>query len=345
MPSFRAINPNGKVPAITDTEGPDGHEARVFDSTAILIYLAEKSGKFLGKAGDRPELLSWLMFIASGLGPFSGQAVHFQFAAPEGLDYAVNRFRREAERHYKVLDEHLEGRTYLVGETFTIADISAWGWLDRASRVHKDDEDPLAAFPNLKRLFETVDARPAVARARAIGKDHPFKRINDEETRRALFPSNFPPAANMTDSSEYIPPKVWTWDKASGGTFANVNRPIAGATHEKELPVGKHPMQLYSLGTPNGQKVTILLEELLALGHSGAEYDAWLIKIGDGDQFGSGFVEINPNSKIPALTDRGGPNPIRVFESGAILMHLAEKFGAFLPAGPAARAETLSWLF
>jgi GST-like protein len=149
----------------------------------------------------------------------------------------------------------------------------------------------------------------------------------------------------MTDSTDYVPPKVWTWDKASGGTFANINRPIAGATHEKELPIGKHPLQLYSLGTPNGQKVTIMLEELLALGHGGAEYDAWLIKIGDGDQFGSGFVEANPNSKIPALVDRSGPNPIRVFESGAILMHLAEKFGAFLPTEPAARAETLSWLF
>jgi GST-like protein len=149
----------------------------------------------------------------------------------------------------------------------------------------------------------------------------------------------------MTDTPDYVPPKVWTWDKASGGTFANINRPIAGATHEKDLPVGKHPMQLYSLGTPNGQKVTILLEELLALGHSGAEYDAWLIKIGEGQQFGSGFVAANPNSKIPALVDRSGPQPIRVFESGAILMHLAEKFGAFLPTEPAARAETLSWLF
>ncbi|WP_100962774.1 glutathione-dependent disulfide-bond oxidoreductase [Bosea sp. FBZP-16] len=149
----------------------------------------------------------------------------------------------------------------------------------------------------------------------------------------------------MTESTDYVPPKVWTWDKASGGTFASINRPIAGATHEKELPVGKHPMQLYSLGTPNGQKVTIMLEELLALGHSGAEYDAWLIKIGDGDQFGSGFVEVNPNSKIPALMDRSGAQPIRIFESGAILMHLAEKFGAFLPTQAAARAETLSWLF
>ncbi|SFI87683.1 GST-like protein [Bosea sp. OK403] len=149
----------------------------------------------------------------------------------------------------------------------------------------------------------------------------------------------------MTDKTDYVPPKVWTWDKASGGTFANINRPIAGATHEKALPIGKHPLQLYSLGTPNGQKVTIMLEELLALGVAGAEYDAWLIKISDGDQFGSGFVEVNPNSKIPALMDRSGPTPIRIFESGAILMHLAEKFGAFLPAEPAARAETFSWLF
>ena len=149
----------------------------------------------------------------------------------------------------------------------------------------------------------------------------------------------------MTDNPEYVPPRVWTWGKASGGQFASINRPTAGPTHDKELPVGKHPLQLYSMGTPNGQKVTIMLEELLALGHEGAEYDAWLIKIGDGDQFGSGFVAINPNSKIPALVDRSGPNPIRIFESGAILMHLAEKFGAFLPTEPAMRAETLSWLF
>jgi GST-like protein len=149
----------------------------------------------------------------------------------------------------------------------------------------------------------------------------------------------------MTGSSEYTPPKVWTWDKANGGAFANINRPVSGATHEKELPVGKHPLQLYSLGTPNGVKVTVMLEELLALGHSGAEYDAWLIKIGDGDQFGSGFVAVNPNSKIPALMDRSGPKPIRVFESGAILMYLAEKFGVFLPTEAAARAECLSWLF
>ncbi|KRP54758.1 glutathione-dependent disulfide-bond oxidoreductase [Pseudomonas poae] len=146
----------------------------------------------------------------------------------------------------------------------------------------------------------------------------------------------------MTD---YQPPKVWTWDAENGGTFASTNRPIAGATHDKALPVGKHPLQLYSLATPNGQKVTILLEELLALGHSGAEYDAWLIKIGDGDQFGSGFVAVNPNSKIPALMDHSGPTPIRIFESGAILQYLAEKFGALLPTAPAARAECLSWLF
>ena len=149
----------------------------------------------------------------------------------------------------------------------------------------------------------------------------------------------------MSDAPDYKPPKVWTWNKASGGRFANINRPIAGPTSEKELPVGKHPLQLYSLGTPNGQKVTIMLEELLALGHKGAEYDAWLIKIGEGEQFGSGFVAINPNSKIPALMDRSGPNPVRVFESGAILLYLAEKFGALVPTESAKRAECLSWLF
>lgn len=149
----------------------------------------------------------------------------------------------------------------------------------------------------------------------------------------------------MTDTPQYTPPKVWTWDKANGGAFASINRPIAGATHDKDLPVGKHPLQLYSLGTPNGQKVTIMLEELLALGHKGAEYDAWLIRINEGDQFGSGFVDVNPNSKIPALMDRSGDKPVRVFESGAILMYLAEKFGAFLPTAQPARAEALSWLF
>jgi GST-like protein len=149
----------------------------------------------------------------------------------------------------------------------------------------------------------------------------------------------------MTESSEYTPPKVWSWNKENGGRFANINRPIAGATHEKALPIGRHPLQLYSLATPNGVKVTVMLEELLELGHKGAEYDAWLIRIGEGDQFGSGFVGVNPNSKIPALMDHSGPKPVRVFESGAILMHLAEKFGAFLPAGGGARAECLSWLF
>jgi len=149
----------------------------------------------------------------------------------------------------------------------------------------------------------------------------------------------------MDDSSRYTPATVWTWNKDNGGRFANINRPIAGATHDKELPVGRHPLQLYSLATPNGVKVTVMLEELLAAGHSGAEYDAWLIRINEGDQFGSGFVAVNPNSKIPALLDRSGPEPVRVFESGAILLHLAEKFGAFLPAGGTARAECLSWLF
>jgi GSH-dependent disulfide-bond oxidoreductase len=150
---------------------------------------------------------------------------------------------------------------------------------------------------------------------------------------------------DMNDSSLYTPPAVWSWNKESGGRFANINRPIAGPTHDKELPVGRHPLQLYSLGTPNGVKVTVMLEELLALGHAGAEYDAWLIRINEGQQFGSGFVGVNPNSKIPALLDRSGPIPLRVFESGAILLHLAEKFGAFLPTTQPARAECLSWLF
>ena len=149
----------------------------------------------------------------------------------------------------------------------------------------------------------------------------------------------------MSDEPGYVPPKVWTWNKANGGKFANINRPIAGATHDRELPTGRHPLQLYSLATPNGQKVTIFLEELLALGHTGAEYDAWVVNIGEGDQFGSGFVGINPNSKIPALLDRSGPEPVRVFESGAILLYLAEKFGALVPKEGAARAEVLSWLF
>jgi GSH-dependent disulfide-bond oxidoreductase len=190
-PEFRAINPNGKVPAIVDTDGPGGAEARVFDSTAILLYLAEKTGQFLGAPDDRPELLSWLMFVATGVGPFSGQAVHFQYAAPEGLEYAVNRYRREIERHYRVLDRHLAGRDYIVGAGYTVVDMSAWGWLDRAGRVLKGEAAPLAAFPNLRRWFELVDARPAAARARLVGQDHTFKRVNDEQAKRALFPSNY----------------------------------------------------------------------------------------------------------------------------------------------------------
>jgi GST-like protein len=149
----------------------------------------------------------------------------------------------------------------------------------------------------------------------------------------------------MSDTTPYIPPKVWTPPESNGGRFANINRPVAGPTHEKPLPVGKHPLQLYSLGTPNGVKVTVMLEELLALGHSGAEYDAWLIRINQGEQFGSGFVAANPNSKIPVMVDHSGPQPVRVFESGAILLYLAEKFGAFVPTDPALRAECMSWLF
>ncbi len=148
----------------------------------------------------------------------------------------------------------------------------------------------------------------------------------------------------MTEPQAYIPPKIWTWNKPNGGQFASINRPIAGPTHDKELPVGRHPLQLYSLATPNGVKVTVMLEELLAAGHAGAEYDAWLINIREGEQFGSGFVAVNPNSKIPALLDRSGAIPVRVFESGAILIHLAEKFGAFMPTAPVARAQCLSWL-
>src|SRR5450631_3517014 len=154
-----------------------------------------------------------------------------------------------------------------------------------------------------------------------------------------------PGVLKMATSFDYTPPKVWSWDKPNGGRFANINRPISGPTHDKDLPVGRHPLQLYSQGTPNGVKVAVMLEELLALGHSGAEYDAWLIRIDRGDQFGSGFATLNPNSKIPALVDQSGPMPIRVFESGAILIYLAEKFGAFLPTGLGARAECLSWLF
>ncbi|MBC7987513.1 MAG: glutathione-dependent disulfide-bond oxidoreductase [Sphingomonadaceae bacterium] len=170
--------------------------------------------------------------------------------------------------------------------------------------------------------------------------------MSDDQTAAAEIE---PAEAEIDDGSNnqppgYLPPRVWTWEKPSGGQFANVNRPVSGATHEKVLPVGRHPLQLYSMGTPNGVKVTIMLEELLALGHAGAEYDAWMISIGDGDQFGSGFVAINPNSKIPAMMDHSADPPLRLFESGSILFYLAEKFGAFLPAGQPARAETISWL-
>lgn len=191
-PDFRKISPNGKVPAIVDTDGPSGKEARVFDSGAILLYLSEKTGKFGGAPSDRTEVLSWLFFLASGLGPFSGQSVHFQLAAPERIPYATNRFLREAERHYKVLDDHLEGREFIAGDEYTIADMSAWGWLGRASRVLGVESDPLEGYPNLKMLYERIEARPAAARAKLVGKDHEFKKDSDEASKRAMFPSNYP---------------------------------------------------------------------------------------------------------------------------------------------------------
>ncbi|MDQ0392744.1 glutathione S-transferase family protein [Labrys monachus] len=195
-PSFRQINPNGKLPAIVDTEGPGGTEARVFDSGAILLYLGEKTGRFIGTPADRPELLSWLFFVATGIGPYSGQAVHFQHAVPEPIPYAVNRYRREVQRHYHVLDTHLEGRDFILGNDYSIADMSAWGWLDRAPRVLPGEADPVAAFPNLKRLMQAIEARPAAARARAVGSDHTFKQTMDEDALRAMFPSNYPAAAS-----------------------------------------------------------------------------------------------------------------------------------------------------
>jgi GST-like protein len=191
-PAFLAINPNAKVPAIVDTDGPGGKPARVFDSSAILLYLGEKTGRFVGTPADRPELLSWLMFVASGIGPYSGQAVHFQRAAPEKLPYAINRYRREAERHYQVLEKNLAGRNYIVGDDLTIVDIAAWGWIDRASIVLPGDADPLAVFPHLKRWLDSVNARPAVARARALLSAHTFKTEKDEQAQRAMFPSNYP---------------------------------------------------------------------------------------------------------------------------------------------------------
>ena len=190
--AFRKINPNGKLPAIVDTEGAGG-ETRVFDSTAILLYLGDKLGKFVGSPAERGELLSWLMFIGTGIGPYSGQAVHFQRAAPEQLPYAINRYRREAERHYRVLDQHLAGRTTIIGKSYTIVDMSAWGWIDRAPVVLGGD-DRLGAFPNLNKWCEAPNARPAVARARAVGKGHAFKTDMDEAAKRAMFPSNYPAA-------------------------------------------------------------------------------------------------------------------------------------------------------
>src|SRR5271169_5537973 len=191
------------------------------------------------------------------------------------------------------------------------------------------------------RSVRTTTSRRSTTRKRSARCFRRTIRQQLDHASRAKIPKR----SNMSDTSSYTPPKVWTWKKSNGGQFASINRPIAGPTHDKELPIGKHPLQLYSLGTPNGQKITIMLEELLALGHSGAEYDAWLIKIGEGGQFGSGFVAVNPNSKIPALVDRSGPAPVRVFESGSILVYLAEKFDALLPTETGPRAECLSWLF
>jgi len=191
-PAFRAINPNGKTPAIEDTEGPGGRTVRVFDSNAILLYLGDKIGRFVGTPADRPELLSWLMFVASGIGPYSGQAVHFQRYAPEQLPYAINRYRREAQRHYRVLDTHLRGREWIVGDDYTIVDMAAWGWIALAGVVLPGDSEPLAPYPNLTRWLAAVTARPAVARALAVGADHRFKQEMDEEARRAMFPSNYP---------------------------------------------------------------------------------------------------------------------------------------------------------
>ena len=191
-PEFRAINPNGKTPAIVDTEGLGQGPVTVFDSNAILLYLADKSGRLLGSPADRGELLSWLMFVATGLGPYSGQSAHFRRAAPEQIPYAQNRYLREAERHYRVLDDHLKRRTYMVGNDYTIVDIAAWGWIDRANFVL--GEGRLTEFPNLARWFAGIDGRPAVARARAIGKDLTFKGEMDDEARRNLFPQNYVPA-------------------------------------------------------------------------------------------------------------------------------------------------------
>ncbi|WP_027135594.1 glutathione S-transferase family protein [Geminicoccus roseus] len=189
-PEFRAINPNGKLPAIVDKDGAGG-AVTVFDSNAILLYLADKTGKFTGSPADRGQLLSWLMFVATGIGPYSGQAVHFQKAAPEQLPYAINRYRREVERHYEVLDRRLQGRAFIVGDDYSIVDMAAWGWIMRADFALGGD-DPLGDFPELKRWYQSIDARPAAVRARAIGQGHTFKQEMDEDAKRALFPSNYP---------------------------------------------------------------------------------------------------------------------------------------------------------
>jgi GST-like protein len=189
---FRDVNPNGKVPAIVDTTGEGGAQIRVFDSNAILLYLGDKIGRFVGTSAERGEMLSWLMFVATGIGPYSGQAVHFQRAAPEQIPYAINRYRREADRHYRVLDAHLKGRDYIVGSAYSIVDINAWGWLDRASFVLPGDADPLLPYPELKRWFMAIDARDAVARTRAVAKNFSFKQEMDDDAKRALFPSNYP---------------------------------------------------------------------------------------------------------------------------------------------------------
>nr|WP_067290405.1 glutathione binding-like protein [Marinobacterium profundum] len=191
LAAFLAINPNGKLPAIED----DG--VRIFDSTAILLYLAEKTGQLGGDTKDRGEMLSWLMFIASGLGPFSGQAVHFKHMAPEKLPYAINRYERETQRHYEALDAHLKNRQYIVGDSFSIADISAWGWIDKANFILGDNA--LNSYPNIKQWFEGINSRPAVARARDLGKDIDFKSERDEVALRAMFPQNYPKVSRNTD--------------------------------------------------------------------------------------------------------------------------------------------------
>lgn len=192
LPAFRAVNPNGKVPVVIDTDGSDGKEIRVFDSTAILLYLAEKFDRFLGAPAMRGDLLSWLMFIGTGVGPFSGQAVHFRRFAPVDLDYARNRYEAEMLRHYRIIDDRLKASPFLAGDSYTIADMSLWGWIERAGFVLGKEEKALDDFPGIRRWASEVEVRPAVARARKVGAAHPFKTEFDEETRRALFPTSYP---------------------------------------------------------------------------------------------------------------------------------------------------------